>query len=243
MSRVVRSSKFRHVFGTVFKKEECYDELRVTRSAWDSNYICANPKFFAVIWEAGGGGAFAVIPWSTGGGKVDPKLPLVAGHQGAVLDIDFHPFNDSIIASVSEDCTGKIWGIPEKGLSETMTESLQTLKGHKRKVGTCKFNPVANNILVTSSTDYSVKVWDIEKGVAPLSIDGQHADIIQSVDWNNNGSLLASSAKDKKIRIMDPRSNKVTQVRNFSFFYIYIYTYFFRKLKLIKELKVLVFVG
>jgi len=208
MSKVVRSSKYRHVFGTVAKKEDCYDELRITRAAWDSNYVCANAKWFAVIWEAGGGGAFAVVPWSMSG-KVDPKLPLVAGHKGAVLDIDFNPFNDNLIASVSEDCTGKIWGIPEGGLKDTLTEPLQTLNGHKRKVGTVLFNQVANNILATSSTDFSVKVWDIEKGKDVLSIDAQHTDIINSIDWNYNGSLLASSCKDKKVRLMDPRQNTV----------------------------------
>jgi hypothetical protein len=208
MSRVVRSSKYRHVFGTVNKKEDCYDDLRITKTAWDSNYICANPSYFSVIWDSGGGGAFAVIPWSMSG-KVDPKIPLVAGHKGAVLDIDFNPFNDNLIASVSEDCTVKVWGIPEGGLKENLTEPLQTLNGHRRKVGTVGFNVFANNILATSSADFSVKVWDIEKGKDVCSIDGQHTDIINSVDWNGNGSLLASIAKDKKVRLLDPRQSKV----------------------------------
>jgi len=207
--RVVRASKFRHVFGQPFKKEQCYDELKVTRTAWDSNYVAANPLFFAVLWEAGGGGSFAVYPWSAPAGKIDPKLPLVAGHKSAVLDIDFHPFNDNLIASVSEDCTAKIWHIPSTGLTSTLTEPVQTLNGHKRKVGTAKFNPVADNLLATSSGDFSVKIWDIEKGQAKLSVEGQHSDLILSVDWNYNGSLLATSAKDKKVRIVDPRNNTV----------------------------------
>jgi len=210
MSRFVRSSKFRHVFGNVAKKEECYDDLRITRAAWDSNYAAASPLYFAVLYESGGGGSFIVLPYSQSG-KVDPKSPQVTGHKGVVLDIDFNPFNDSLIASVSEDGTAKIWGIPEGGLKENMTEPLQTLSGHKRKVGSVKFSPTANNILATTSTDYSVKIWDIEKGKDVLSVDGQHADIIQSADWNRNGSLLATSSKDKKIRVVDPRQRKIAQ--------------------------------
>jgi len=103
----------------------------------------------------------------------------------------------------------KVWGIPEGGLKENLTEPLQTLNGHRRKVGTVGFNVVANNILATSSADFSVKVWDIEKGKDVCSIDGQHTDIINSVDWNGNGSLLASIAKDKKVRLLDPRQSKV----------------------------------
>jgi len=210
MSRFVRSSKFRHVFGTPAKREDCYDDLKVTRTAWDSNYVAGNPLYVSVLWESGGGGSFLVLPWSATG-KIDPKAPLVSGHKSAVLDIDFNPFNDNLIASVSEDCTGKIWGIPEGGFKDTVTEPLQTLNGHKRKVGNVKFSPTANNILATASTDYSVKIWDIEKGKDVLSVDAQHTDIIQSADWNRNGSLIATTSKDKKIRVIDPRTNKVVQ--------------------------------
>jgi len=208
MSRVVRSSKYRHLFGKVAKKEDCYDDLRITTSAWDSNFIAANGQYFAVCWNSGGGGTFAVIPYSMKG-KVDPKLPLVTGHKSPVLDLDFNPFNDNLVASASEDCTSKIWGIPAGGLTANLETPLQTLNGHKRKVGNVKFNPVANNILATAASDFSVKVWDIERGKDVLSIDGQHTDLIQSIDWNHNGSLLVSSAKDKKMRLIDPRQQTV----------------------------------
>jgi len=208
MSRIVRSSKFRHVFGTVARKEDCYDDLRATRSAWDSNYVAVNPSYVAVLYESGGGGAFAVIPLGMKG-KIDPKLPLVTGHKGPVLDIDWNPFNDNLIASVSEDCTGKIWGIPEGGLTSNMTEPLQTLSGHRRKIGTVKFSPTANNVLVTSGGDFSVKVWDIEKGKDIYSIDGQHSDLISSTEWNDAGSLLATASKDRKVRVIDPRNKTV----------------------------------
>jgi len=210
MSRVVRSSKFRHVFGTV-KKEQCFDDVRVTRNAWDTDLATANPKYVAVIYEAQGGGSFAVMPWGSAGGKVDPKLALVSGHKGTVLDLDWNPFNDDLIVSASEDCTAKIWGIPSGGLTKTMDTPLQTLNGHKRKVGTVKFNPVANNILATTSTDLSVKVWDIEKGDCTFSVDAQHSDIITSCDWSSNGALLATACKDKKLRVIDVRGNKIVQ--------------------------------
>jgi len=210
MSRFVRASKYRHVFGTVAKKDECYDNLSITRTSWDSNYCVGNPLYIAVLLEAAGGGSFTVFPWSAVG-KVVSSNPVVSGHKGPVLDLDFNPFNDSLLASVSEDCTAKIWGIPEGGLKQNLTEPLQTLAGHKRKVGTVKFHPTANNILATTSTDFSVKIWDIETGKDTLSVEAQHSDIIQSCDWNNNGSLIVTSCKDKKLRVIDPRANKVVQ--------------------------------
>jgi len=208
MSRVVRSSKFRHVFGTPAKKELTYDGLKPSRSAWDNNKLTASNKYIGLIWDAGGGGAFVVLDIDKPG-KLG-QIPLVAGHTAEVLDIDFSPFHDSIIASASEDGYAKIWKIPDGGLKENLTNAAQTLTGHKRKVGTVNWNTVANNVLATSSTDFSVRVWDVEKGEARNDISG-HSDIIQSVCWDVHGQLLATASKDKKVRVLDPRKGSIAQ--------------------------------
>jgi len=211
MSKIVRQSKYRHVFGTAAKKEDTIDGVKTTRTAWDSNYAAANIKFWAVCWEASGGGSFAVGTWANHKGKWDGKNGLVAGHKGPVVDLDWNPFNDNLIASASEDCTVKIWSIPDAGLGEkNMTEALQTLSGHKRKIGSVKFHPTASNVVATSGADYAVKVWDIEKGETKYDIEGSATDLIQNAEWNYDGSLLVTSSKDKKIRIIDPRQKKVT---------------------------------
>lgn len=59
--RVVRSSKFRHVYGQSAKREQCYDNIRVSKSSWDSTFCAVNPKFLAIIVESAGGGAFIVL--------------------------------------------------------------------------------------------------------------------------------------------------------------------------------------
>lgn len=61
---VVRQSKFRHVFAQAWKAEHCIDDVRVSRVTWDSPLCAVNPKFIAIIIEAGGGGAFLVVPIS-----------------------------------------------------------------------------------------------------------------------------------------------------------------------------------
>ena len=79
--RVVRTSKFRHIFGANQKREQCYDNIRVSKASWDSTFCDVNPKFVAIIVESGGGGAFLVIPLAKVG-RVAPDAPLVAGHKG-----------------------------------------------------------------------------------------------------------------------------------------------------------------
>lgn len=208
MSRVVRSSKYRHVFGTAAKKEECWDNLKTSKSAWDSNKCAANSHLIGVIWESQGGGSFAVIPRKSVG-KVPASLPLVAGHKGLVLDIDSNPFNAGVFGSVSEDGNGRIWNIPVEGLTQTLVEPTQILLGHRRKVGTIRFHPTAENLVATSSADFTVKIWDITTGQANLTVTG-HADMIQSAEWDRLGARLATCSKDKKLRIVDPRSGEIT---------------------------------
>ena len=63
MSRkVVRTSKFRHVFGQAVKADQCYDDIRISQMTSDSNFCSVNPKFVAMIVDASGGGAFMVLP-------------------------------------------------------------------------------------------------------------------------------------------------------------------------------------
>ena len=133
VSRFVRASKFRHVFGTPNKKEQCYDNLKVTRSAHDANQLKVNPLFFALNWEAAGGGAFCVWPLDKPG-KLPNEAPLFVGHTNTVLDTDFNPFNDYVIASCSEDCKVMVWSIPEGGPTENVTTPALVLNGHGRKV-------------------------------------------------------------------------------------------------------------
>ena len=41
-------------------------------------------------------------------GRVDRDAAMVSGHKAAVLDLQWCPHNDDVIASGSEDCTIKV---------------------------------------------------------------------------------------------------------------------------------------
>jgi len=75
-NRFVRSSKFRHVFGTPYKREKCYDNIKVTRHPNESNMCSVNSKFVAVVLEQQGGGSFQVLPISKVSSSVLEPLKL-----------------------------------------------------------------------------------------------------------------------------------------------------------------------
>uniref|UniRef100_A0A8C8CTP5 Coronin n=1 Tax=Oncorhynchus tshawytscha TaxID=74940 RepID=A0A8C8CTP5_ONCTS len=152
MSRkVVRASKFRHVFGQGVKADQCYDDIRISQMTWDSNFCSVNPKFVAMIVDASGGGAFLVLPLNKTG-RIDMSQPTVCGHTGPVLDIEFCPHNDNIIASGSEDCSVMIWEIPEGGLVTPLNDPVVKLEGHSKRVGILSWHPTAHNVLPMFTT-------------------------------------------------------------------------------------------
>ncbi|KAG5361942.1 Coronin-like protein crn1 [Yarrowia sp. C11] len=211
--RFVRSSKYRHVYGQSTKKELCYDNVRVSNNAWDSNLLKVNPEYISLNWEASGGGAFAVIPLSHKG-KLPDQIPLFRGHTSAVLDTDFNPFNDQVIASASDDGKIGIWKVPDdyRIVYEPEEEiedvaPVAKLSGHQRKVGHVKFHPTANNVLASSSADYTVKLWDVEAQKAHQSL--AHKDIITSFDYNQDGTLMVTTSRDKQIRVWDLRTGEI----------------------------------
>ncbi|XP_069047585.1 coronin-1B-like [Lepisosteus oculatus] len=210
--RVVRQSKFRHVFGQAWRVEQCFDDVRVSRVTWDTPLCAVNPKFLAIIIEASGGGAFLVLPLHKCG-RVDMSCPSVCGHSAPVLDIQWCPHDDNIIASSGEDCTVKVWQIPDEGLVTPMTEPLVSLEGHSKRVGILAWHPTALNVLLSAGCDNVLCVWDVGSGELLYRLEDSHPDMIYSVTWNRDGSLLCTACKDKALRVIDPRRGTVVKVK------------------------------
>ncbi|XP_031967774.1 coronin-1B [Corvus moneduloides] len=206
--KVVRQSKFRHVFGQPVKTEQCYDDIRVSRVTWDSTFCAVNPSFVAIIVEASGGGAFLVLPLHKTG-RIDKSYPTVCGHTGPVLDIDWCPHNDHVIASGSEDCTVMVWQIPENGLSQPLTEPVVVLEGHSKRVGIVTWHPTARNVLLSAGCDNVVLIWNVGTAEELYRLDGLHPDLIYSVSWSRDGSHFCTACKDKSVRVIDPRRGTV----------------------------------
>lgn len=209
---VVRQSKFRHVFAQAWKAEHCIDDVRVSRVTWDTGLCAVNPKFIAVIIEASGGGCFLVVPISKSG-RVDQACPTVCGHAAPVLDIQWSPHDDNIIASASEDCTVKVWQIPDGGLTSPMTEAIVNLEGHSKRVGILAWHPTAFNILLTAGCDNVICVWNVGTGELVYQLNDTHPDLIYSVCWNKDGSAVCTVCKDKALRVIDPRRGTVLKVK------------------------------
>lgn len=57
-----------------------------------------------------------------------------------------------------------------------------------------------------------VLIWNLDIG-EPVKMIDCHTDVILCMSFNTDGSLLATTCKDKKLRVVEPRSGRVLQVR------------------------------
>ena len=219
LTGIVRSTHYRHTEGKEAWKRDHYTNVKADCSTRDTNPIAANEKFFAVPW-AGPGGRLAVIPQKRVG-----KLPDNGGfgmiETGSnILDFAFNPHDDNLLVTGNENAHAYIWKVDEslmdlkdnRGRAVNYTgEPLVDLKGHYSKVTYTSFHPTAKDVLLTSSLDGTIKFWDSSVGKEKFTLENTIEDLIQSVDWNWDGSLMAFSSHDRKIKVVDTRANKVVQ--------------------------------
>ena len=137
--------------------------------------------------------------------------PRVTGHRGPVVDLKFNPFNDYEIASCSDDGTVKIWSIPAEGLKFDLYQWKVDLHGHQRRVDYIEWHPTAENLLLSAGLDHQIILWNVER-VEPIQVYRCHSDAIQSISWNRNGSMFATTCRDKHLRVIDARSGRIVAV-------------------------------
>ncbi|PPR00247.1 hypothetical protein CVT24_005015 [Panaeolus cyanescens] len=221
MSRFVRASKYRHVFGQTGKKEYNIENVKLTNSAWDTNIISASAEYVSVNWNSSGGGAFAILPlpspFHAVSGlphKIPDTVPLARSHTAAVLDTDWSPHNDSIVASGGEDGKLMIWkveasafeGWGQEGWVPQDFDPVLRIDASPRKIGQVLFHPTAANVVASASGEHTVKLWDLANPEDPRSVLSGHGDIIQSMAYNSTGTLLVTTCRDRKLRLFDPRA-------------------------------------
>ncbi|XP_072549186.1 coronin-7 isoform X2 [Salminus brasiliensis] len=125
----------------------------------------------------------------------------ISCHDDQVTDLDFSPF-DNLLATCSSDQTVKLWRVCELGQDQPASAEV-ILRPNEGRLELVLFHPTASGLLAVASAR-GIQVWDTNRDKA-LAVLEQHADLLQGLAWKADGSLLASSCKDKNLRIFDPR--------------------------------------
>lgn len=75
----------------------------------------------------------------------------------------------------------------------------------------CKIYYLFIYFYIFLGSDNQVVIWNVGVGEPLIHIDC-HPDIVFSASWNFDGSQLLTTCKDKKLRLINPRSGEIEQV-------------------------------
>ncbi|KAM6957237.1 coronin-7 [Aplochiton taeniatus] len=207
-----KTSKFKNTTPKIPKKDGWIGNVRAGSFSSQGNHIKASSSLVAFNTEQAGGGMVglsSVEPGSDGKWAVTQ----IACHADVVTDLDFSPFDDRLLASCSVDETVKLWRVCEPEQEQPSGAEVTLCPGQGR-LELVLFHPTSSGLLALGSTK-GPQLWDTSRPDSALAVLEQHGDQLQSLSWKQDGSLLASSCKDKMLRVFDPRA-QLTSVQSAS---------------------------
>ncbi|KAJ1607796.1 coronin like WD40 repeat protein [Cryptosporidium canis] len=201
---------------------ESYTDLRIGTRLNEGPGLTCSTKFIAFANDGGGGSASIISMDSIGIRK--PPIMMVSGHSAGITDMKFSPFYNNFLATSSDDRSIRMWKLPNTGeffdvLESDMNDSqnikrgefveriaspIASLHGHEKRVTLIEFNRNANNILSSTSSDGEIAIWDLERSLKIFSYQ-ENKNLCYDIKWNYFGNMLATTNKDRLVRIVDPR--------------------------------------
>ncbi|KAG2114589.1 uncharacterized protein F5147DRAFT_821859, partial [Suillus discolor] len=185
--------------------------MKVSGSTWDTNLVSASGHYISVNWNAFGGGPFTILPLpSTFAAipnfpyKLPEVIPLACSHTAPILDTDWSPHNDFIIALGGEDSKVMIWKVESSAFEDwgqdhwvpVNFDPVAHINASPHKIGQVLFHLTTSNILISASSEYTVKLWDFADTDHTRSVLTRHKDTIQHLAFNPAGTPMTMTCRD-----------------------------------------------
>lgn len=211
MAASIRGSKFRHVFGTEAQAAEIYRDIRHGSFGMDGSALKASATHFAVAYP-GVTGAVCVVGLDQKGAIDHESHPLlVHPSKQEVLDSNFSRNNPRLFITSHGNGDLALWDIPEAGTKGINTAPSQIIEAHAgKRITIVDWHPLANNLVVSVDSTKVTKLFDIGAGSEVAVLPNPYKGLVTSVAWSARGDQLVTYAKDKKLRLFDPRANACT---------------------------------
>ena len=162
----------------LFSFDKHQESLLTTAFSTDSNYFASASRRQIFVWQIRDGGVVASLP------LVD-KLPL---------KIRLSP-DRSWLAMSDDKGNITIWNVSTQQITFDIPATTASI--YRRR--SIQFSPDSRRVAVSDVTG-DLKLWDLETGTEVLSLSG-HSGEITSIAFSSDGRKLASSSRDKTVRI------------------------------------------
>uniref|UniRef100_H3CWJ6 Coronin n=1 Tax=Tetraodon nigroviridis TaxID=99883 RepID=H3CWJ6_TETNG len=176
-----KTSKFRNTTPKIAKKDEWIDPVRAGSWSCQGNRLAASASLVAFCSEQAGGGMLgltSVKPGSDG----QWKLTQISCHSGS-----FPSFPNSLSL-----CPKSPFSCVFPPLPQILVTDMPLPPPTPPRLPW--------PLLLTAPSILHAQTQ------GHLTLLEQHGDQVQSLSWKHDGSLLASSCKDKMLRVFDPRA-------------------------------------
>uniref|UniRef100_A0A7S4MP39 DUF1899 domain-containing protein n=1 Tax=Vannella robusta TaxID=1487602 RepID=A0A7S4MP39_9EUKA len=178
----------------------------------ESYVIKANSEYFAVPWTTTG--SVCVVPLDRHGAIPEETALIVNVNDECettpVNEFNFSPHDNNLIAVAGQDGGAALYRFPEGGLTENVTQAGLRIQASEKRLLNVDWHPTASGIFFTVAADKTVTFWNGEAGGAELfKLPQVHKGLLTSTSWNQEASQFATCAKDKMLRIFDPRNSEL----------------------------------
>lgn len=139
-------------------------------------------------------------------------MAKVNAHKQYVIDLKWNPYDDSMLASCSEDGSIRIWQFGEGGLITNIDseKALLSFEYHQKKCTQISWHPLVSNVLLSVSNKPDIVVWNLDEGT--MAVEIASPSILFGAEWSLKGDKIVTSCKDKKFRIYDARNGSLIVV-------------------------------
>ena len=192
----------------IFKEnKEKYEKCFLSKFKTEGRLISMNEKYLAMLWKNMGE---IVIVNSSKPCIIHEDRPRIKGPKNNILDLEFSPFDNHLLASANDNNSVLLWKIPEEGINEDIINEKQIYQNHKNnKVNFVNFNPIDKDIILSSTYSGNIHIWNITKNDSLNEFNYENITSFECISWNPNGALISACANLKNINIFETRTNKI----------------------------------
>lgn len=196
------------------KKEQILNGISTNRlSNTIGSLIDCNLKYISFAIDSSSGGTICTIRHDDLGRKLtysNDSMCLTHAHAGPITDIQYNPYNESVVATSGFDAQIQLWSVHDEARMPLKLNALSTLALNEARSDCVQWNPNVASCLVSTSLN-TLYLWDVEQPASYVTTFRNHTEAIQSLSWKRDGSLIVTTAKDKTMQVIDPRNKNTSE--------------------------------